>query len=184
MQSITQHLNTDEADNMKQLKKYLPILLIPLLISAVAHKFYVSVTHIEYAEEKKAIQITTRIFIDDLEQVLNNRYDIRAAMATEEEEPALDSYIGKYLNGKLRIRIDEEDRAYTFLGKEYKDDLVVCYLEIEGIDLEKLNTLEVTNDVLTEIFEEQQNVVHLRIGGKKKSFILVRGNNKGMLNLR
>lgn len=169
---------------MKKLKKYLPILLMPLLVSAVAHKFYVSVTHMEYAEEKKAFQITTRIFIDDLEKVLNNRYDIRAAMATEEEYPDLDTYIGKYLKRKLSIRINGEETAVNYLGKEYRDDLVICYLEIEGIELEKLHSVEVTNDILTELFEEQQNVVHLRIGEKKKSFILVRENNKGMLNLR
>ncbi len=169
---------------MKRYKKYLAILLMPLLISAAVHKFYVSVTNMEYVEEKKAFQITTRIFIDDLEQVLNNRYDIRAAMATEEEYPELDTYIGKYLNKKLSVRINGEIKALSYLGKEYRDDLVMCYMEIEGIELENLNSLEVTNDILTELFEEQQNVVHLRIGEMKKSFILVRENNKGMLNLR
>ena len=45
-----------------------------------------------------------------------------------------------------------------------------------------MKSIEVENDLLTEFFEEQQNVVHLRIGDTKKSFILVRENNKGMLN--
>ena len=169
---------------MKKIRKYLPILLMPLLISAVAHKFYVSVTNIEYADENKALQITTRIFIDDLEKALNDRYSIRAAMTTDDEISDLDTYVGKYLKRKLSIRINGQVTTVSYLGKEYKDDLVICYLEIEGIDLAMLNTLEVTNDILTELFEEQQNVVHLRIGEKKKSFILVRENNKGMLNLR
>lgn len=158
-------------------------MLLPILMSAAVHKFYVSVTNIEYVEDQRAFQITTRIFIDDLEEVLNTRYDIDAALTTDKELADIDTYISKYLKNKILIRINGELIPFKFLGKEYRDDLVVCYLEIEQVDLSALRSIEVTNDVLTELFEEQQNVVHLKIAGTKKSFILVRENNKGMLNL-
>ena len=168
---------------MKKLKRFSLVLLMPLLISAMVHKFYVSVTHMEYSEADNAIQITTRIFIDDLEEALNARYDVNAALATESEHSTADSLINRYLNSKFKVKINGEHLSYNYLGKEYKDDLVICYLEIDEIKLSEITAVEVINDVLTEFFDEQQNVVHLKFGTIKKSFILVRENNKGMLNL-
>ena len=168
---------------MNKFKRFSFLLLLPLLISAMVHKFYVSVTHMEYSEENSAIQITTRIFIDDLEEVLNARYDINAALATEEEVSGADTFIKRYLDSKMRVNINGEQMSYDYVGKEYKDDLVICYLEIDQIQLSEVLSVEVTNDLLTEFFDEQQNVVHLKFGSVKKSFILVRENNKGMLNL-
>ena len=166
----------------KRIQKLSLILLLPLITAAAAHKFYVSVTNMEYAEKDQAFQITTRIFIDDLETALNARYDVDAQLATEQEIEQSDALIKKYLNTKITININGRKREFTFLGKEYKDDLVICYLELTEVPLSDLNSIEVINDLLTEFFEEQQNVVHLKIGETKKSFILVRENNKGMLN--
>ena len=87
------------------------------------------------------------------------------------------------MRSKLVISVDGTNKAFVFLGKKYDNDLVICYLEIEDIDLPEHKTLAVENDILTDIFDEQQNIVHFKINGKKKSFILVKENNKGMLNL-
>jgi hypothetical protein len=34
-----------------------------------------------------------------------------------------------------------------------------------------------------DLYEEQKNIIHFKIKGKKKSFVLIRESNKGMLNL-
>lgn len=167
----------------KSIKKFLLVLLLPIISAASVHKFYVSVTNVEYSEEEQTFQITSRIFIDDLEAVLNERYDVKLQLATTEEDSRSDELIGKYLASKFVIKFNGEQKSFNFLGKEYRNDLVVCYLEIPKINLEEIKSIEIKNDVLTELFEEQQNVVHLKIGSKKKSFILIRENNKGMLNL-
>lgn len=172
-------------DVIKTMKKKLIclfILALPLL-SFTAHKFYVSVTHVNYVENEHAFQITTRVFIDDLEALLLERYDIQARLATPEESSVADSYIEKYLKAKLLIKIDGELQEYQFLGKRYDNDVLICYLEITRVNRPNMKSLEVQNEILTEMFEEQQNLVHLKIRGKKKSFVLYRESNKGMLNL-
>ena len=167
----------------KSFKNILPFVLLTFFLIGAAHKFYVSVTHFDYDEEEKAFQITSRIFIDDLESVLNSRYDLDLQLATEQEASDTDTYIGKYLNSKISVEINGSAAEITFLGKEYRNDIALCYLEIVGVEIGDLRSIAVENNVLTEVFEEQQNVVHIKIGTKKKSFILVRENNKAMLNL-
>ncbi len=167
---------------MKRKLIYLLLIALPL-VGFTAHKFYVSVTHVNYKEKEDAIQITTRIFIDDLEATLLERYGQQTSLATPQELDVADGFIEKYLKTKLLVRLNGEIRAYNFLGKRYDNDVVICYLEIPEVHLAEMQTLEIQNEVLTEMFEDQQNLVHLNIMGKKKSFILYRESNKGMLNL-
>ena len=64
------------------MKKYLfLVLVIPLLLSFTMHKYYLSVMDLEYNEDAKAVQMVTRIFYDDLEDVLNERYDAGRLLA-------------------------------------------------------------------------------------------------------
>ena len=52
------------------LRFILPVFLIILLSSFAWHKFYVSVTQIDFVPNKKRVEITSRIFIDDLEKAI------------------------------------------------------------------------------------------------------------------
>jgi len=165
------------------MKKVLLLLLVPLLISATAHKFYVSVTNVNYSEKDDAFQITTRIFIDDLEEVLKERYGIVAKLATDEEADIANSYIEKYFRSKFLMHLDNQLASYEFLGKKYEDDVVICYLEIPNVGMDTLQKFEIENEILTDLFEEQKNVVHVKWQGNKKSFVLIKSNAKGMLKL-
>ena len=147
------------------------------------HKFYVSVTRIEHQKESDALQITTRIFIDDLEKLLSERYGIEGGLATESENPLADEYILKYLRAKFLIRLDENPLTYKFLGKRYEYDQVILYMEVPESGLNQASSISVECDLLTDLFEEQKNIVHVLAKGKKKSFVLIQGNDKGMLKL-
>ena len=168
---------------MKTIKKSFLILLLPLLAFTVAHKFYVTVTNIAYSEKDDALQITSRIFIDDLDKTFKERYDIESRMATDKEIKSIDTYIEKYIRSKFVIYIDGSKKEYNFIGKKYENDVVICYLEIPKVKFSTIKSISATNDILTDMFEEQQNVVHFKLNGIKKSFVLTRSNNKGMLNL-
>ena len=158
-------------------------LFFSLVSFSVAHKFYVSVTHIAYSETEETLQVTTRIFIDDLEAVLLERYGVKTDLATENEADNADEYIGKYLQRKMVFKVNGEAIPQTFLGKEYETDIAICYIEIPVGPLKDIQQVEIQNEVLMDLFEEQQNVVHFRIDGKRRSYVLLRENNKGMLNL-
>jgi len=167
------------------MKKQLLLILIiamPLCAFTGVHKFYVSVTQIEYAKEKQEVQIITRVFIDDFERLLQERYDESIKLLEKDEPKIVNTYITKYLKEKLEISINGDIQQLIFLGKEYEDDMVLCYLEIA--DVSTISSLEVSNKVLFDIYEEQQNIIRTNINSKRKSFILIPGNDKGLLNFK
>ncbi|MGB1308442.1 MAG: DUF6702 family protein [Oceanihabitans sp.] len=165
---------------MKTFKYAFLIIIIPLFAFTGAHKYYVSVTKIEYVKEKESVQIISRIFIDDFERLLRERYDPNITLNAEDELSTIDMYMQRYLKEKIKIDINKEPSNFNFIGKEYEDDIVFCYLEIEGV--KAINSFQITNTLLQDIFEEQENIVRTNINGKNKSFILKKGNSKGMLN--
>ncbi len=155
------------------------MLLIFISSFNTLHKFYVSVTQIEYNEEQKSLQIISRIFIDDIEEVLKKRYDENIELVSEKQEAKVDQYLSTYLNQKLAISVNGKEVFFSFIGKEYDNDLVLCYLEIENVT--SLQTISVSNQVLMDFFDEQQNIVHVKKRKKRKSLILEKEKDKGML---
>ncbi len=164
------------------MKKIIIVLILGLSISLssfVVHKFYVSVTQVDYNEEQKSLQIISRVFIDDVQEVLRKRYDDAIRFDQNQETPGAEKYLGKYFAQKLKFTVNEQDVQYTFLGKEYEDDLLVCYLEIENI--QSLESIEISNQFLMDLFEEQQNIIHVKKGKQRKSLILEKDKDTGLL---
>ncbi len=154
--------------------------LAVMLSSFTAHKFYVSVTQIDYNKEQKSLQIISRVFVDDIEDLLQERYDTTIVLNVNEETPKAGVYLQKYFNQKLKLKVDGKEVNFTFLGKEYEDDLVICYLEIENI--QAFESIEISNEILMDLFEEQQNIVHVKKENQRKSLILEKGKSIGLLN--
>ncbi len=165
---------------MKINLQFLWLAIIPLMAFGL-HEHYISLTKINYAEEEKSVQVTMRYFIDDLEKVVESRYEQPMELATKDENKKFDIYIETYINQKFKISINELEQTYVYLGKEYEDDLVYFYLEIENVD--DIKTIEVQNSMLFEEFEDQQNFIKLTIGKVQKTFILIKSNDKEMLKL-
>ena len=145
------------------------------------HKYYVSLTEIEYVKEERSVQIITRIFIDDFENVLRNRFYEGLTLDTEKENIETNDYIEKYLKDKLKITINHKEFSFNFLGKEYEDDMILCYLEIQNID--RISSIKVENKLLYEMFPDQKNMVRFKIHSVNKTILLIKENDKGVLNL-
>ncbi|GAA4268142.1 DUF6702 family protein [Hyunsoonleella aestuarii] len=165
---------------MKYRLLLLSLLLIPLFAFTLAHKYYISVTQIDYVKDKESVQIITRIFIDDFENLLRERYDENIILAGEDEPTTVDMYMERYLDEKIKIKINNEEVYFTFIGKEYDIDIVRCFLEIE--EVKRINSFEISNQVLFDLFEDQQNIIKTNINASKKSYILISHDNTAVLN--
>ena len=166
---------------MKAIQIALITLIVPLITATNdLHEYYVSVTTIEYIEDEESVQIISQIFIDDFEKVLQQRYDDGIILTTKDEPEILETYMNRYLSEKLIFNINGDDVKFNFLGRSYKDDIVYCYLEIENVP--KIKFITVTNRILFDVFDSQQNILRVKAYGKNKSFLLVPDNDKCMLN--
>jgi hypothetical protein len=165
---------------MKFIKIILLVFLFPLITGSTEHKFYVSITKIEYVAESESLQIITQFFIDDIEEVLQKRYrrDVSLGTTKETEEDVV--LLEKYILQKLKISVNGAPVALDYLGIEYDIDLVKSFIEVAGV--KEFKSVEIEFKALTEIFTEQQNIIHFKTSEKRKSLILDIDNPKGVLN--
>ncbi len=159
---------------MKGLGKYVVLLFLAIVVSAAApHKFYVAVFQVNHVPAKKVLQITSRIFIDDLDAALAKKYGRKFYLATSRETADCNEYLNTYFSEKINISINGKPRPVKFLGKEIEDDVLICYYTVAAGD--KITDAEVKNTVLFESFPDQQNIIHLAINNTKKSLLLTTG---------
>ena len=156
----------------------LPILLLTLSAAAL-HKYHMALYQINYAPEKKMLQITSRIHIDDLNKALTklNKKSISIENEIENNEETL--IIKDYLSTRFSIKRNGQLKTLNFLSKEIEGDEIVCYSNIKGIS--KINSLEIYNTILTELFQDQQNRINLDVLGSKNSFLLTKTTNSKII---
>jgi len=162
-----------------KIKNILLLLCVIPLLSFSPHKYYLSLTQIEYKSESKSLQIIINVFMDDIETALNKDYSIDLQLTTKNELTDNDVYFKKYLEQHLHLKIDDLSSSFNYLGKEYDGDLVYFYLEIENIN--SLKTIEVDNTILIDHFPEQQNLIKSKVYKKYNSILLTKTNDKGLL---
>ena len=154
---------------MKLHKNFLILLLITLM-SFSAHKYYLSLTQINFSSKSKSVQIIINVFMDDIETALNKDYDIDLQLTTEKELKENDVYFEKYLNEKLHFKVNTIDQKFNYIGKEYEGELVYFYLEIENINA--IDQITISNKILVKHFPKQENLIKSKVGKVNKSVLL------------
>jgi hypothetical protein len=119
---------------------------------------------------KKRIEITSRIFIDDLEKALTKKHQKKPNVTSTNELPEAEEWIKAYIKEKIKVSINKKPQVIEYLAKEVEGDVLIIYTKI-AIS-KKINTFEFYNSLLTEVYAEQQNIVHININSNKKSILL------------
>jgi hypothetical protein len=150
----------------------LPTFALWLHALALLHPFYVSVTEINHNPEAASLEISIKMFADDLEDALQQRFGETMHLGLEDEHPDADVYLALYLKDELQIEVDGQPVTFAYLGKDANLEAAWCFLEIKNVPAPR--EVQVRNTLLTELFETQKNMVHVRIGGETQSMLLQR----------
>ncbi len=135
------------------------------------HPFHVSVVEIRHNAEEQVLQMSQRIFLDDLEEAVEGFHALDYVdTASPDDLVRLDSLIASYLKAKVFFRVNGENRDFTYVGSEKEGDARWCYFMIDAVP--SVRTLEVTNVALMDVFDDQENIIHCVVGNQKRSYKL------------
>ncbi|AYB30790.1 hypothetical protein D4L85_09450 [Chryseolinea soli] len=143
-----------------------------LAFSFLVHPMHVSVTEIEMDEKDKRLEIMMRVFADDLEITLRESLKQPEFDITKQSTPALDAIMKEYLAPRFKIVVDNKAVQSKYLGHELEGDAFIFYLEVPGV--KKLKTIQIHNNIITEAFEDQSNLVHVTVRGTVRSLRLTK----------
>lgn len=161
------------------MKKIITLFVLLPLLSFSVHKYYLSLTQVEFNKEAQSVQLITNVFMDDIELAINKDYNVDLQLTTEKEPKNVDEYFEKYVKNHLKVKVNNIDKTFNFIGKEYDGDIVYFYLEIEKIT--EVSSLEITSTILVKQFPDQQNLIKAKANGKNISKMLTKKNDKGLL---
>lgn len=164
---------------MRKTVSLVGLLLLFLVVSGFSHKFYVGIHQVNFAPDKKMLQITSRIFIDDLNDALQRKYKRKFHFGEEKvpaDEPPL---LAKYVSDNFVIAVDGVKRPLDYRSYEIQDNVLVAYLRIT--DVQKVKSLDITNKILFDFVTEQQNIIQTNVNGTKANLLLTIDNPSGKL---
>jgi hypothetical protein len=133
----------------------------------VPHPFHVSVIEINHNATDKTLEISCKIFTDDFEKVLAKNYKAKTDLINPPNKAAMDTLVKKYILSHLSIKADGRPVAIQYLGFENENEAVFSYIEADNISAVK--KIEVTANIMYDMFDDQVNIIHTIVGGKRIS---------------
>lgn len=148
-------------------------LIIPLLAAGLTsfkpapHPFHVSVVEIEHNATDKTLEISCKIFTDDFESILAKNYHVKVDLINPSNKDAMDTLVKRYLNSHLAIKANGKPVVFNYIGYENEKEAAYGYIEVENVL--SVSKLDITNTILFDKFDDQMNIVHVKVNGERKS---------------
>ncbi|MRG46028.1 hypothetical protein GFS24_12945 [Chitinophaga sp. SYP-B3965] len=131
------------------------------------HPFYLSVTEIRHNADHKTLEISCRIFADDLENTLKKQSHTTFDIIKPQNRATVDSLISRYIAKHLQITVDGKVLAPRYLGYKIEEEAAWCFLEVSGVATVK--KLDLKDDILYEQHESQSHMIHVIVHDKRQS---------------
>ena len=149
------------------------------------HPFHLSKSVVEYFPQEKVVRISMHIFLDDLEMGINKSGSGPLYLGSTRESALADSCLEAYFRQHIRFVLDGKAASLHLLGKELSEDqqALWCYLEISAN--QRPDKIKVHFTLLTEIFRDQQNILHfLNAGTNGQSALLSRNRTEAVFVIK
>lgn len=157
---------------MYQIRAVIILFFIVIFLSSSSslHDYYVSSTEVVYVEDKQQLQVTTRIFIDDIEAYFNAQTEDKIQLQPDIKAAKIDSLVQLFFENNFNLFFDKKKVALNYIGRQYKDDQILIFAE--ATVLHPPSSFEIRNTILIPFRTGQQNIVHLKTTNTKKSFLM------------
>ena len=131
------------------------------------HPFYVSVTEINQNAAEKSLEISCKFFADDFEQTLEKAYKAQLDITSDKDKASFDKYIPDYIAKHFALAVDGKPVKLSYVGFEKEKESVYCYFGLTNTPAVK--RLDITTNLLYELTQEQINIMHISVNGKRQS---------------
>lgn len=131
------------------------------------HPLHVSTTEVSFNAKDKILEVSCRIFSDDFESILAKTYKQKTDLSNASMKVAMDNLVKKYINTHLQLKANGKPVTMSYVGFEIDHEATNIYLEVDKIAT--IKSLEVSDTILYDMFDDQMSIVHLVKGSIRKS---------------
>ncbi len=131
------------------------------------HPLYVSVTEINHNAKDKTVEISCKIFTNDLEATLEKIVHGKVDLSDQKDKPTTDKFISDYIQKHLQLKVDGRTVSLQFMGSEKETDATWSYFQVSNIT--GVKKIDIMNNILYDSFGQEINIMHVTVGGNRKS---------------
>lgn len=131
------------------------------------HPFFISVTEISHNATDKNLEISCKIFTDDFETALSKGSSSKIDLFNPKDKQAVEKQIAAYIRKHLAVKLDNKPVTLEFVGFERENEAVWSYFQVSNTPAPK--KIDINNDLLYDSFNQQINLMHISVGGNRKS---------------
>lgn len=131
------------------------------------HPFYIAITEINHNAKNKALEISCKMFAEDLEQTLKKNYKTELDLSSAKDKAVLDKLIPDYINRHFSISVDGKPARMNFVGYEEDKEAAYCYFQVDNVP--SVKKVDISNSLLYDFNQEQINIIHVVVNGKRQS---------------
>lgn len=153
---------------------------IYVFASAIIHPFHVSVCEVYHNDKVQSLEISMKIFIDDFELSIQKSGISEFELVDVSQDKVDKTTIESYLKNHFEIKVNDEETKLEFLGFEFDENAILCYLE--GKKIKKINSIEINNSIITEVYDDQINLTHFQYKDEMKSVKATKDNTTNKID--
>jgi hypothetical protein len=135
------------------------------------HRFYLSLTEVRIDTKKQTLDVSCKLFTDDLEEALRKKYGKKIDLSTSAKNKEVQALVFKYFSENFKINVGEKLQTLVFVGFETETDATWCYLETTPF-IGK-GRISIMNTLLYEYLPEQSNMMNVYVDEAEKSAKLI-----------
>jgi len=144
---------------------------------ASLHPVHVSFTNVEYNEETQEVLIASRIFWDDMELSIKEQFDVDLNIGSQTQHPEMEHYIEIWFVQNFKININGKAVAPETIHLDNTERGEMAIRVFLSFKTEKPKSISIENQILTDLFADQSNLVILTFSEQQQSFNLTSENN-------
>jgi hypothetical protein len=143
------------------------VVLMLICLSVKMHPYYISVVDIKYTNSQNTLQISSKMFINDLEDALKKTSKKNIDILNPKNKTETDSVLFNYIKQRLSLNINSKPQLLNYVGYEKEEDAIWTYLEIKNCKAPKKINIE--TKLLYDFLPTETIIIHCEINGVKKS---------------
>ncbi len=136
--------------------------------AALPHPFYVSVTEMEYNGAEKALEMSCKVFTDDFEKILVKATGGSVDIYHPKDKALLEKQIADYIKKHFVVKLDGKPVDLEYVGYEIEEQSTYSYFQVSHLG-KAPQKVEISNKIFYEMFDKQISIMHLSVGGNRKS---------------
>lgn len=135
---------------------------------SMVHPFFMSVIDINHNNNAASLEISVRVFTDDLEKTLEKFSKQQFDIQNPKDKPLVEKSLLAYMTEHLKLKVNGKATRFTLVGFEQQLESTWCYFEIEKQPI--VNQVAVDCSLLYDYETKQVNIIHVKSKGIQKTY--------------